>query len=352
MQLIPDWAPNIHPMIVHFPITLFIIAVFFDVIHLFFKKYDWISKSALALYTLGVIAFVITFFTGRSAADGLDIPTNVIPALTEHADWAEITLWFFITFTIVRLIISFWPKLSNKFIIAVVVVIGFVGIYFLFQTADHGAKLVFGYGLGTGNISVELSEQKPEQKEENYSVLFSAKDDGSWNLEASQNAVSILKDKFRWIESSADDASLMYDEENSALMFHPSEKAFFVYDNKNGSVQVLAKVNIDDLDGELELVHHFINKNNYDFLGIENGKISLSRKVNGKIEIFEKDKFSANGWIELKVISHGTHYRGYMNNKLIVHGHGDEPAPGSAGLRISGKGIVGIKIINVEIIEE
>lgn len=352
MQLLPDWAPNIHPMIVHFPIVLFMVAIFFDVIHLFLKKYDWLEKSSLAIYLLGTIAIVLAFLTGRSAADGLDIPANVIPALTEHADWAEITLWFLVAYSVVRLTIGIWFKSLKKIFVIPVVLIGLLGIYFLYQTADYGAKLVFGYGLGTGNISVELSEQKPEQKEENSSVQFSAKDDGSWNLDASQSAVSILKEKFRWIESSADAASLIYDEENSALMFHPSEKVFFVYDNKIGSVQILAKINIDDLDGKLELVHHFVDKNNYDFLGIENGKISLSRKVNGESKIFDKDKFSANGWIELKVISHGTHYRGYVNNKLIVHGHDEETAPGSAGLKISGKGSISIKMIKVEIIEE
>ncbi|HEX9739226.1 MAG TPA: hypothetical protein VGA29_00515, partial [Ignavibacteriaceae bacterium] len=113
-------------------------------------------------------------------------------------------------------------------------------------------------------------------------------------------------------------------------------------------VQVTAVVNIDDFNGELELVHHYIDKNNYDYLGLRNGEISLSRKSNGKIKIFEKDKFKSNGWIEIKVVSEGTHFRGYVNNKMIVHGHGSEPNPGSVGMKIAGTGIISIKVITVE----
>lgn len=47
-------------------------------------------------------------------------------------------------------------------------------------------------------------------------------------------------------------------------------------------------------------------------------------------------------------MSDGTHFRGYVNKKLIVHGHDGEPKPGSVGLRITGKGSVSIKEIMVE----
>ncbi|OGU45352.1 MAG: hypothetical protein A2000_15075 [Ignavibacteria bacterium GWB2_36_8] len=147
---------------------------------------------------------------------------------------------------------------------------------------------------------------------------------------------------------SLEELSPMYDPDNSVLMFHKIKEVLFVYDNKLKGVQVTAKVNIDDLNGELELVHHFIDKNNYDFLGLRNGEISLSRISNGEIKIFEKEKFQSKGWIEIKVVSEGTHFRGYVNNKMIVHGHGSESNPGSVGIKITGTGIISIKVIDAE----
>ena len=41
MQLIPEWAPNIHPLIIHFPIALLLFAVFTDTLSVWFQK-DWL----------------------------------------------------------------------------------------------------------------------------------------------------------------------------------------------------------------------------------------------------------------------------------------------------------------------
>ncbi|MFA5805852.1 MAG: DUF2231 domain-containing protein [Melioribacteraceae bacterium] len=350
MQLIPDWAPNIHPMIVHFPIALLIAAVLLDVLGLFLKRFNWLEKSAFVLYAIGTIMLIITFFTGRSASDGLDIPANVISSVNDHADWAEITMWFFIIYSIVRLSVGFWLKKLNKTIVVPVVLVAFVGVYFLFHTAEYGAKLVYGHGLGTGNISrIEKTETKNGQKEEQVSdSIFTKSNGGSWKLIAVQGTAFVLKEKFKWIKGSADKLDPMYDKDNSALMLHPADEGFFVYDNKIKSVQISVKINLDDLNGQIELVHHFIDQNNYDFLRVGNGKIILARKTNEQENIFGEDRYAKKGWIEVKVVSDGKHFRGYVDNKIIVHGHDDEPKPGSVGLRITGKGSVSIKEIMAE----
>lgn len=353
MQFIPDWAPNIHPMIVHFPVVLLMIAVLFDVIGLFFTKFDWLKKSALFLYFLGTIAAVVAFLTGRAASDGLNIPANVINAVNDHADWAEITLWFFSIYTIIRLLIGYFSKSLKKVIVIPIVLLGLLGIYFLYQTGDHGAKLVFGYGLGTGNIISEKDGSiKSEDKREQISnSTFTISNNGSWNLTFNADIESILSNKFKWIEGSLEELSPMYDESEGSLMFHLDKevrRGGFVYDNSIKGVQVTAKINIDDFNGEVELIHNFVDKNNYDFLGIKNGVLSLSRKSNGEIETFEKDKFQSSGWLEIRVVSGGSHFRGYLNNKMIVHGHGSEPNPGSVGMKFSGKGSISIKMIKVE----
>lgn len=348
MQLVPDWSPNIHPMIVHFPIVLLLLAVLLDISGLLLKKFNWVEKSALLLYILGTIAAAAAFFTGRAAFDSIDIPANVIPAINEHADWAEITLWFFIAFTVIRFSLLFFSSIK-KIVLITIVLIGLIGTYFVYQTAEHGAKLVFGYGLGTANITNEESEKKKvSQNEVITDSSFTNTLNGSWNLKAAPDINKILSEKFNWIEGSPDLLNVMYDTGSKSLMLHSKNSALFLKGNKISSVQATTELKIDDFSGNLELIHHYSDSNNYDFLGIKSNEISLARKTNGKIIIFEKDNFGNKGWIELKVISDKTHFIGYINNKMIVHGHGSEPKPGSVGIKLSGNGIIFIRNIDVQ----
>lgn len=348
MQLVPDWSPNIHPMIVHFPIVLLLLAVLLDISGLLLKKFNWVEKSALLLYILGTIAAAAAFLTGRAASDSIDIPANVIPAINEHADWAEITLWFFIAFTVIRFSLLFFSSIK-KIVLITIVLIGLIGIYFVYQTAEHGAKLVFGYGLGTGYIINEASKKKKViQYEEITDSSFSIAPDGSWMFKAAPDVNKVLSEKFDWIEGSTDILNAMYDTGSKSVMLHSKKNALLLQSNKISSVQAATELNIDDFRGDLELIHHYSDINNYDFLGIKSNEISLARKTNGKIIIFEKDNFSNKGWIELKVISDKTHFRGYLNNKLIVHGHGSEPKPGLVGIKLSGNGIIFIRNIDVQ----
>lgn len=349
MKLLPDWAPNIHPMIIHFPIVLLVLAVLLDLTGLLLSKSDWIRKSAFLLYILGTIAAVIAFITGNAASDSIEIPANAFSAINEHADWAETTLWFFSIYTIIRLSIGIFFKSLKKIFIIPIVLIGILGIYFLYQTGDHGAQMVFGYGVGTGNlIKQEKQKNDTTEKEHISDSTFTINGNGSWKLIADNGIIKVLSEKFKWIEGSLDGLSPMFDPAESVLMFHKVPESIFIYDNKLKGVQVTAKINIDDFTGELELIHHFVDKNNYDFLGLKDGEISLSRKSNGEIKIFEKEKFTNKDWLEIKVVSEGTHFRGYINNKMVVHGHGTEPESGGVGIRINGNGIFYLSLVEVQ----
>lgn len=366
MQLTPEWAPNIHPLLVHFPIVLLIAAILFDATGLVFKKLKWLEKSALLLYLVGTIAIVVTYFTGQSAADSIDIPSKAIPAVTDHADWAEITLWFFIVFSVVRLSIGLWIKSVKLAITGFIIIIGFVGIYLLYQTGDHGAKLVFGYGLGTGNL-ISKNEQPEADKnitnKQTPDSTFIVNDDGSWKLIAERNTINILNEKFIPVGSSIDDLSPVYNSGDSSLVFQSHKDTVekgFVYNSKMRNIEVTAEINLDNFDGELRLVHHYINKNNYDFLGLltdladedKRRKISLSRISDGETEIMEQEEFQTKGWIELKVIGSGSHFRGYINNELLVHGHGSKPEPGNIGIILSGYGSIKLRTINTTVLDE
>ena len=68
---LPDWAPNMHPMLVHFPIVLLIVAVFFDIAALIFRSRHFFMRVALILFIMGALALLLTWLSGRAAADSV-----------------------------------------------------------------------------------------------------------------------------------------------------------------------------------------------------------------------------------------------------------------------------------------
>ena len=74
-NLLPDWAPNIHPMLVHFPIAMLVIAVFLDFFYLIWKK-DWLRNSVMTLFIFAVLASLVTYLSGRQAVDSVSVPLN------------------------------------------------------------------------------------------------------------------------------------------------------------------------------------------------------------------------------------------------------------------------------------
>ena len=150
-NLLPDWAPNIHPMLVHFPIALLITAVFLDFFFLILKK-DWLRNSVMTLFILAALASLITYLSGGQAVDSVSVPMNAELTASYHADWALYTLLYFSIYTAVRAFL-FWKKLDIKRFIAILLFLaGLAGSALLAKTADLGGKLVYKYGVGTKNV--------------------------------------------------------------------------------------------------------------------------------------------------------------------------------------------------------
>src|SRR5690554_156413 len=89
MNIVPDWAPNVHPMIVHFPIGLLFTAVLLDFVSLI-RGFDVLRRAVPVFYVMGALTAIVAYFTGRSAGDQVAVPANAESILTEHADLA---LW-------------------------------------------------------------------------------------------------------------------------------------------------------------------------------------------------------------------------------------------------------------------
>ena len=150
MNLVPDWAPNIHPVLVHFPIALLGAAAAVDALGCALWRNKALRQSATLLYVLGTGAAAAAYLTGRAASQTIWLPGMAQAVLREHWDWAFRTVWFFAIVTLVRL----WLLHSSRrepgpAIIAALALVGLVGIGLLVETGDRGGRLVYQHGVGT-----------------------------------------------------------------------------------------------------------------------------------------------------------------------------------------------------------
>lgn len=153
MGLLPSWAPNLHPLVIHFPIALLFAAVLFDFLGLIRRDATWLAKAALLLFVLGAIAAIVAVITGHEAAEGLFhaglLPKSAGADLHTHAELGEDTAWFFGIYAVIRLILTWWGKMSQLSFAVIAFLVGFGGLFLVYETAEHGGKMVYDHNLGT-----------------------------------------------------------------------------------------------------------------------------------------------------------------------------------------------------------
>jgi len=148
MSLIPAWAPNLHPLVIHFPIVLLITAAAVDLLDAVFERPAWLGTIATSLYAAGAAEAVAAYLTGVQAAATVFIPGMAHPAITDHRSWAVVTTWYFGIVAVAR--VSAWfagfPRARSHRV--VLLLVGLVGVVLLQQTAERGARLVYQHGVG------------------------------------------------------------------------------------------------------------------------------------------------------------------------------------------------------------
>ena len=154
-----------HPRFVHFPIALLSTYVLLEIIGVVFKK-DFFSKAAHLILFLGVLAALAAVLTGDHAKDVaeklFDEKDVLMPfgSISEHENWANITIWYFAGVLVLRT--AFVLKKNFKGLIQYIFILfAIVGMYFVYQTGEHGAKLVYGL-KEKGGVGTQLKETTGE----------------------------------------------------------------------------------------------------------------------------------------------------------------------------------------------
>jgi uncharacterized membrane protein len=149
----------LHAQIVHFPIALLLTYILFEIIGIITGR-EFFSKAAHLILLLGVIALVFAVLTGNQAeqlARKIHKETAILHAIEEHENYANIALWYFTALLVVRTALVIKKKfigyLKYSFI-----VLSLIGAFLIFETGEHGGKLVYDYGVGINSNKIEINK--------------------------------------------------------------------------------------------------------------------------------------------------------------------------------------------------
>jgi uncharacterized membrane protein len=156
VHLSPTWN-GLHPLVVHFPIALLLIAPLFVVVGaaLPSAKGRPFLVSGLILMALGTAAVFAATTTGEAAMESVGSTPAIRATLEEHRDLARTTQVLFSVITVVFAALLFVPKLLrrelgprvNAAMLAAFLVLYATGVLFLVNTTLQGEGLVHDLGV-------------------------------------------------------------------------------------------------------------------------------------------------------------------------------------------------------------
>ena len=144
--------PNLHPVLVHFPIAWLVAALVFDLACVVMRRSVWLDRAAVSLYVLTVLAAGAAIWAGRLAADQIGaVSADVERLVVEHGDWAFLTLLFAVGVTVFRLEIAWRDRKETILRLTrarfLALLLALTGQWVLAETADRGAQLVYRHGV-------------------------------------------------------------------------------------------------------------------------------------------------------------------------------------------------------------
>lgn len=328
--MLPDWAPNVHPLVVHFPIALLLVAALVDAIALAVRKtHPWVRTSAVGLYALGALGAAAAFLTGRDASDEVDLPAQALTTLNAHADWALYLVWFAGLYALVRVVALRYDRERRLAVHLPLAALGLVGLFLVQQTAERGGQMVYQYGVAVAAASgdahagmegIDMSAPPDTSVAARLDVLAGAPAQGSaFTVTSGQPTLALLPDTL-------------------------------------GDLEVSATLDLSGFTGTAALVHHVQDAQTYDFLALDrpaSGEVTLrqGRVEGGDETTLDSGSAPLDGPAEIKAYAVGTHFRGYLGGEQLTHPHADAAPPGRVGLRLDGRGTVRVLALSATPVE-
>lgn len=147
---------HVHPMLVHFPIALFVVAIllflYLQITNKDISTSKCLAMTAVAALVLATVAAIAAAFFGDIALDAAIDKGFPKDPLEEHETLAGITIALFGVLSLVQ-IFAIWKHISlagmRGWIFLLVMVVGFAS---LATTAWHGGELVYKYGVNVDAV--------------------------------------------------------------------------------------------------------------------------------------------------------------------------------------------------------
>ncbi len=343
--MLPDWLPNIHPLLVHFPIALLTLAVLLDVVAAFWRKMPWLRPTVGLLYVVGAVGALATYLSGRVAADSVLPPPEATPVLTEHADLALYTVILFGILALVR-VWALWRLPAFRAPVDVpLILVGLIGLGLLVETADHGGELVYRFGVG---VAVATEEQAPpappaslpvEALDGSYVWRMGPGADRGWLEAATVLEGTLLPERLVVLEDSVEGAFLRW--------YLNGDTVHATIGKPLASIQVDVRFRADSLQGTFWVTHHVQDALHFQFAGWQKGKWVMGERE-GDVQLkAQKAAVLSPGWHVLRVVADGTHYRMYLDGTMVLHTHGAAWEAGPVGLYLTGAGSLDLHTLSV-----
>ena len=151
----PGWE-GLHPLVIHFPIALLLVAPILMLIGMFVRRHErGIRIAAFVLLVLGTIGAFVSVQTGKAAGEIAERTPEISVVLEHHEDLAESSLTIFTILTVFYAAIIFGPGLFKLTVprgilttaIIIFLIVYGAGTLILINTAHNGGRLVHEYGV-------------------------------------------------------------------------------------------------------------------------------------------------------------------------------------------------------------
>ena len=156
----------LHPMIIHFPIALIIVACFSEIVAIL--KSDFFRSAALYLFVLGALGAIAAYITGSIAGDKIEGITSLKAALERHDDAATLALWVIIIVGLFRSFMAYRRWVEGK-LRWLAVGLALIAVLAIARTGYYGGELVFRLGAG---VKIELGSQLPDNRAASYCLAI------------------------------------------------------------------------------------------------------------------------------------------------------------------------------------
>jgi uncharacterized membrane protein len=332
METLPNW----HPLLVHFPIALYVVAVLVDAVAQGMRSYPWLFRSALLLYVLAAVGALGAYLSGQAAAEGIGpLSGEAYSVLAAHETWALRVLLFLGGYAGLRLLLAFWRPLSG--LRWALWVLSLPGWWLLYEAADRGGALVYQHGVGVRTAPVTVDRPFSSQE-----FAIHPEQGGSWV--PGSEAVRLWREHWLTLLSGPWDVDVdSLPAGGLPLRAQRPGAGMWVLEPIWGDGELTVELDRSAFRGALEILHHLQDSSRYDFLRLEADRLLLGRKEPGRVRIWDEAVLaSAGDTLRLAVVSTGRHFRGYVGGRMRVHGHADPLPPGRVGLRLEGEGLLRI----------